>query len=150
MIIAVDFDNTIARTTFPEIHGEIAGAIDALKRFQQAGHIIILWTCREGEMLKDALFWLADHGFTPDCANCHSEKQIAEWGTDPRKIGADVYIDDRNALCEMGRHRMPFLAKKRRSANYSMRTDCLSKCCGNAANSAATGQTARTAALIMF
>lgn len=30
MIIAVDFDNTIARTTFPEIHGEIAGAIAAL------------------------------------------------------------------------------------------------------------------------
>ncbi len=101
MIIAVDFDNTIAGTTFPEIHGEIAGAIDALKRFQQAGHTIILWTCREGKVLNDALFWLADHGFSPDCVNCHSEKQIAEWGTDPRKIGADVYIDDRNALCEI-------------------------------------------------
>ena len=35
MIIAVDFDNTIARTTFPEIHGEIPGAVDVLTRFQQ-------------------------------------------------------------------------------------------------------------------
>lgn len=85
MIIAVDFDNTIARTTFPEIHGEIPGAVDVLTRFQQDGHTVILWTCREGKVLNDALLWLADHGFTPDCVNCHSEKQIAEWGTDPRK-----------------------------------------------------------------
>ena len=101
MIIAVDFDNTIARTTFPEIHGEIAGAIDSLNRFQTAGHTIILWTCREGKYLDDAVRWLAGHGFSPDCVNCHSEKQISEWGTDPRKIGADVYIDDRNVLCEI-------------------------------------------------
>ena len=101
MIIAVDFDNTIARTTFPEIHGEIPGAVDVLTRFQSVGHTVILWTCREGKVLNDALLWLADHGFTPDCVNCHSEKQIAEWGTNPRKVGADVYIDDRNALCEI-------------------------------------------------
>ncbi len=101
MIIAVDFDNTIARTTFPEIHDEIPDAISVLSRFQQAGHIVILWTCREGQVLNDALLWLADHGFTPDCVNCHSEKQIAKWENDPRKIGADIYIDDRNALCEI-------------------------------------------------
>ena len=101
MIIAVDFDNTIARTTYPEIHGEIPGAIAALVGFQKAGHTVILWTCREGEYLDEAVRWLAEHGFTPDCANCHSDRQIAEWGTDPRKIGADVYIDDRNALCEI-------------------------------------------------
>ena len=59
MIIAVDFDNTIARTTFPEIHGEIPGAVDVLTRFQSAGHTVILWTCREGKVLNDALLWLA-------------------------------------------------------------------------------------------
>ena len=101
MIIAVDFDNTIAWTTFPEIHDEIAGAVAALNRFQNAGHTVILWTCREGKCLDEAIRWLAGHGFAPDCVNCNSEKQIVEWGTDPRKIGADIYIDDRNALCEI-------------------------------------------------
>lgn len=101
MIIAVDFDNTIARTTFPEIHDEIDGAIAALNGFQVDGHTVILWTCREGQVLDEAVCWLAAHGFSPDCVNCHSEKQLAEWKTDPRKVGADLYIDDRNALCEI-------------------------------------------------
>ena len=113
MIIAVDFDNTIARTTFPEIHGEIAGAIGALNHFQRAGHTVILWTCREGKYLDEAIRWLAERGFSPDCVNCHSDKQIAEWGTDPRKIGADIYIDDRNALCKIDWKRLEQFVKEK-------------------------------------
>ncbi len=101
MIIAVDFDNTIARTTFPEIHEEMPGAIAALLDFQNSGHTVILWTCREGEVLEEAMQWLAERNFIPDCVNCHAASQIEEWGTDPRKVAADIYIDDRNIMAEI-------------------------------------------------
>ncbi len=101
MIIAVDFDNTIARTTFPEIHGEMPGAIATLHNFQKAGHTVILWTCREGKVLEEALLWLAQHNFFPDCVNGHTPAQLEKRGTNPRKLGADIYIDDRNAMTEI-------------------------------------------------
>ena len=56
MTIAVDFDGTIVTHAYPEIGKPIPFAIDTLKKLQQEGHHqLILWTCREGELLQEAI-----------------------------------------------------------------------------------------------
>jgi len=96
-IIAIDFDGTIAETNFPDIIKPISGAIKTITDLYNSGHTLILWTCREGESLAQANSWLRDMVIA-DCfseINTHTRAQIEEWGTNPRKVAADVYIDDR-------------------------------------------------------
>lgn len=102
MIIAVDWDGTIVDCDFPRPGFEIPGAIDALKRIQAAGHFIILWTCREGRFLDDAVKFLADRGFHPDSVNEHRQEDMDAFNLkypgvkSSRKIYADLYIDDKH------------------------------------------------------
>jgi hydroxymethylpyrimidine pyrophosphatase-like HAD family hydrolase len=93
MIIAVDFDGTIVEHKFPEIGKEIPHAIDTLKFFQGLGHKIILWTCREKNYLVKAIDFLNDKGLYFDAINENIEDLI-EYS--PRKIFADMYVDDRS------------------------------------------------------
>ena len=51
MIIAVDFDGTIVEHKYPEI-GRIPFAIETLKKLQQERHRLILWSVREGKLLR--------------------------------------------------------------------------------------------------
>ena len=46
MIIAVDFDGTIVEHRYPAIGKEIPFAIDTLKKLQEEGHRLILWSER--------------------------------------------------------------------------------------------------------
>ena len=56
MTIAIDFDGTIVTHAYPAIGKPIPFAIDTLKKLQQEDHHqLILWTCREGELLKEAV-----------------------------------------------------------------------------------------------
>ncbi len=96
MVIAIDFDGTIARTKYPTILGEVPGAKEAMEQLHNAGHYLILWTCRKGEHLNDAINWMLDRGIPFDRVNASSPVDIERWGDDGRKIGADVYIDDKN------------------------------------------------------
>jgi len=48
-VILVDFDNTIVYDSWPYIGGLIPGAIEVLKKLQEEGHRIILWTQRTKE-----------------------------------------------------------------------------------------------------
>ncbi|KAA6321291.1 hypothetical protein EZS27_029039, partial [termite gut metagenome] len=41
MIIAVDFDGTIAQTDFPVIHEEIPDDCEVLRRLHDSGHYLI-------------------------------------------------------------------------------------------------------------
>ena len=47
--------------------------------------------------MKDAVSFLEANGLTPDAVNDNLPERISVYGDNPRKIGADVYIDDRNA-----------------------------------------------------
>jgi hypothetical protein len=96
LVIAVDFDNTIAKTDYPRIISEIPGAIASLIAMQKAGYIVILNTCRIDRYLADAVEWLANRGFTADYVNENEPKRIKRFGGDCRKISADYYIDDKN------------------------------------------------------
>lgn len=91
MIIAVDFDGTL------QINGQTNGALIADLRAKQAqGNIVILWTCRTGHRLKEAVTVLRQNGFMPNYVNCNAPQAVAMLKADPRKIYADVYIDDKN------------------------------------------------------
>lgn len=62
MIIAVDFDGTLSMGPYPEIGNPKPYAVEMMNKLKDDGHYIILWTCRRGERLEDALNWLLEQG----------------------------------------------------------------------------------------
>ena len=97
MIIAVDFDNTLFKTNFPNIGEPILPVIEFCKARQQGGDIIILWTCRRDDDLLDATRACQRHGLEFDYVNCNEPNHLAAFkNNDCRKIFADVYIDDKS------------------------------------------------------
>jgi len=96
MIIAIDFDGTIAHNAWPSIGEPVEGAIETIGNLYAEGHMLVLWTCRSGGPLDWACRWLDYHGVL-DCFaafNRNLSSALEQYGTDPRKIGADLYIDD--------------------------------------------------------
>ena len=97
MIIAVDFDDTLKFADgTPNTH-----LITWLRSEQKRGAIVILWTCRAGKSLTDALSYLRQFGFAPNLVNQNTRQTISAFGYDPRKIFADMYIDDKNLLLKL-------------------------------------------------
>jgi hypothetical protein len=66
-------------------------AVRVLKRMQNAGHILILHTCRADEPFDEAKAWLEDRGLQFAYFN---ENQMFESGS--RKIYGHWHIDDHN------------------------------------------------------
>lgn len=95
MVIAVDFDGTIVEHEYPKIGKEIPFAIDTLKRIQQEEqHTLILWTVREGDLLQEAIDFCAQRGLKFYAANKNYPEE--DLSTAPKKLTADLFIDDRN------------------------------------------------------
>lgn len=91
MIIAVDFDGTIK---LPNGSANVP-LLERLICEQKNGNVVILWTCREGERLKEALQFCLKHGLAPNYINKNAPQSIVRMRHDSRKIYADVYIDDK-------------------------------------------------------
>lgn len=96
-VIAVDFDGTLFEAgRYPKYGKADIGLIQALKRLRrEQGCKIILWTCREGEALDAAIGACAVYGLQFDAVNENIPERVQRWG-DSRKVGADIYIDDRS------------------------------------------------------
>lgn len=92
---AVDFDGTIADHEYPSIGEEKPEAIRTLLEMKEAGHSLILWTCRDHEELSAAVDWCRSRGLIFDavCANLGTVRK--SFG-DPRKVVATHYLDDRS------------------------------------------------------
>ena len=99
-IYAVDFDNTLAVTRFPEIVGAKAKVVAAVKMLKANGHKIILWTSRAGKDLEAAVEWCREQGIVFDAVNEPLPEQMERWGNDTRKVYADFYIDDKAMTVE--------------------------------------------------
>lgn len=97
-IFAVDFDGTLCENNFPNIGAPIPQVIEFVKRQKADGNIIILWTCRTGQRLSDALAWCKNQGLIFDYINENVKENVVMYGGDTRKIFADVYIDDKTLL----------------------------------------------------
>ena len=96
IIIAVDFDGTLCEDKYPKIGKPNKELIETLKSVQSSGYKIILWTCRIGDELDEAINMCEKHGLIFDAVNENLPEIIELFGHDTRKIFADMYIDDRN------------------------------------------------------
>ena len=97
MIIAVDFDGTIVEHRYPNIGRERPFATETLKKLNEDGHKLILWTVREGRLLEEAVAFCRERGVEFYAVNRdypEEEKHRNEHYS--RKLKADVWIDDRN------------------------------------------------------
>lgn len=96
MTIAIDFDGTIVAHRYPQIGEEIPFATESLKMLIKDQHRLILWTVREGELLREAVEWCKERGVEFYAVNRdYPEEETTHTGFS-RKIKADIFIDDRN------------------------------------------------------
>ena len=93
--IAIDFDGCLCANAYPEVGAPHWNIIAAAVEEQKRGAGIILWTCREGELLKAALDACSRWGLNFDAVNDSLPTWKEFFGNDTRKVGADEYWDDK-------------------------------------------------------
>lgn len=94
-IYAFDFDGTLCKEAYPYIGSPNKRVIRMAKRCKKNGHRIILWTCRSGQQLEEAVIWCKEQGIEFDAVNQNLPEITQLFGSDSRKITADYYIDDK-------------------------------------------------------
>lgn len=92
MHICVDFDGTVVDHRFPEIGPEAPGATFWLLTWIAHGAGIVLWTCRAGEHLDQAVAWLEARKV--ELAGVNQNPEQLAWSCSPKAYGS-VYVDDR-------------------------------------------------------
>lgn len=100
MIYAVDFDGTLCKSNYPSLGEPIQSIIDFCISKKSEGHKLILWTCRCGERLEEAVTWCQEHGLQFDAVNDNLPAMNELYGNNSRKVFADYYIDDKNLVIE--------------------------------------------------
>jgi hypothetical protein len=105
LVIATDFDGTMCSQEYPNIGKPNYRVIKWLRDHQLQGSQLILWTCRTGDELKQAVEWCGLFGIKFDAVN-DDVPSVKEWYKNKSvKVCADLYLDDRNLnmeslLCE--------------------------------------------------
>lgn len=117
-IYAVDFDGTLNTAEYPKLGEPNAELFQFLIKRQQSGDKIILWTCREGELLQEAVIYCRANGLEFDAVNSN----ISGNKNNCRKVYADYYIDNRNKMI-VARRRKKKCGKLNRTnvLNYMMK-----------------------------
>jgi hypothetical protein len=93
IVLAIDADGTIFDDRYPKIGEAKTGAIHALNTLHDAGFCIIINTCRVGKYEDDLREWLKEKNVKYCRINENCPILIEKYGTDTRKISADLYID---------------------------------------------------------
>ena len=94
-IIAIDFDGTIVEDNYPQVGKPMLFAFETMKRLQKDGYRLVLWTYRSGPKLNEAVAFCKERGVEFYAVN-NSFPNERYNSKDSRKIGADIFIDDRN------------------------------------------------------
>ncbi len=95
LIIAIDFDGTIVEDAYPKIGQPMIFAFETMKKLQNEGHRLILWTYRNGRKLREAVEFCEKNGIEFYAVNKNYPEEEFD-GKISRKIHADLFIDDRN------------------------------------------------------
>ena len=95
LILAIDFDGTIVEDAYPNIGKPQIFAFETLKRLQDDGHRLILWTYRNGKKLEEAVAFCKENGIEFYAVNKSFPEEQFSKERSP-KIHADYFIDDRN------------------------------------------------------
>jgi len=114
-IVAVDFDGTITEMNGSGYHANYTLKIrkqckETLLALHNSGVRLVLWTCRTGVSLAEAISFLKEEGIFQvfSAVNEHLPEVIEEWTAKgcflARKIYADVYIDDHNMIQSLDWH----------------------------------------------
>ena len=101
LTIAVDFDGTIVEDAYPGIGKARIFAFETLKKLQEDGHRLILWTYRHGKTLDEAVAFCEKNGIEFYAVNKSFPEEKFD-NTKSRKIHCDLFIDDRNIGGVMG------------------------------------------------
>ena len=94
-VIAIDFDGCLCRDCYPAIGPPNWEVIRRARAERNAGVALILWTCRMGRYLQEAVDACTAWGLVFDEINANLPELVEFWGNDCRKICADEYWDDR-------------------------------------------------------
>lgn len=96
-IIAVDFDGTLVEDKYPNIGQKNISVWDDIraKKALDPNTRFILWTCRNGEALKEAVEFCSDNELHFDAINENIDEVKVLYGGDTRKVFADEYWDDK-------------------------------------------------------
>lgn len=97
-VYAVDFDGTLCHSTWPGLGEPNQPLIQRLKELSENGCKLILWTCREGALLEQAVGWCREQGLEFDAVNDNLPERVRLYGSNSRKISCDLYIDDKSYL----------------------------------------------------
>ena len=93
LIIAIDFDGTIVEDAYPKIGKPMLFAFETLKKLQQDGHRLILWTYRNGNKLEEAVSYCKNNGVIFYAVNKSFPEE--QFNTSmSRKIHADLFIGE--------------------------------------------------------
>ena len=97
-VLAVDFDGTLCKDGFPHPQGAVPNVnlFKELIAAQKHGAVIILWTCRGGQLLHEAVDYCKEQGLEFDYVNENDPDlmKAMDFDHEPRKIVATKYIDD--------------------------------------------------------
>lgn len=93
----------ILKERYPDIGAPNWEIIVAAAAEQIAGAGLILWTCREGELLENALEACARWGLHFDAVNDSLPSWKKFYGDDTRKVGATEYWDDKAYRVQNGK-----------------------------------------------
>jgi hydroxymethylpyrimidine pyrophosphatase-like HAD family hydrolase len=111
-VLAVDFDGTLATYgsgQWPTIGKPKKEVIDRVKEYKANNWQIILWTCRSGKYLEEAVDWCKNLGLEFDAVNKNTEviaeREATNQGVSSSeelspKIYATFYLDDKNATID--------------------------------------------------
>ena len=95
MRIIVDFDSTIALSEWPEIHGPVPGAIQALKYIHKKGNQIVIWSARNNLRASDPVDRARGlHAMKDFLDSNEIPYDEIDYGHEGKPIG-DCYVDDR-------------------------------------------------------
>lgn len=61
IVLAIDFDGTITKKNeYPNVGELREECVEVLNKFKELGCILVLWTCRTGKELDDAITFCKD------------------------------------------------------------------------------------------
>ena len=86
LIIAVDFDGTIVDDAYPKIGKTRIFAFETLKRLQEDGHRLILWTYRSDIALEEAVEFCKQN-----LARYKAPKSVAFFSSLPKTGSGKIY-----------------------------------------------------------
>ena len=95
MVLAVDFDGTVSLGQYPNTGPVNVSLVQFLRNRRMIGDKLILWTCREGTSLQNAIDFCRSNDLEFDAINDNLPETVEKYGSNSRKISCDYYIDDR-------------------------------------------------------